>query len=67
MFTISQGDSVVLVWLDSVQVTDFNWVYVQMSNNHYVEFYVDSVFTNGADVLSFEYQLIDYLRLFNVF
>ena len=54
-------------WVDSVQVTDFNWIFVQLENNHYVEFYVDSVFTNGADLLSFEYQLIDYLRLFNVF
>ena len=54
-------------WVDSVQVTDFNWGFVQLDNNHYVEFYVDSVFTNGADLLSFEYQLIDYLRLFNVF
>ncbi len=53
-------------WVDSVQVTDFNWVFVQLDNDHYVEFYVDSVFTNGADLLSFEYQLIDYLRLFNV-
>ena len=56
-----------LEWVDSVQVTDFNWIFVQLDNNHYVEFYVDSVFTNGADLLSFEYQLIDYLRLFNVF
>ena len=54
-------------WVDSVQVTDFNWVFVQLDNDHYVEVYVDSVFTNGADLLSFEYQLIDYLRLFNVF
>jgi len=53
-------------WVDSVQVTDVNWVYVQLTNNNYVEFYVDSVFTNGADLVSFEYQLIDYLRLFNV-
>ena len=53
-------------WVDSVQVTDINWVYVQLTNNHYAEFYIDSVFTDGADLLSFEYQLIDYLRLFNV-
>ncbi len=56
-----------LEWVDSVQVTDFNWIFVQLDNNHYAEFYVDSVFTNGADLFSFEYQLIDYLRLFNVF
>ncbi|MCK5116931.1 MAG: hypothetical protein KAR44_10050 [Candidatus Aegiribacteria sp.] len=56
-----------LEWVDSVQVTDFNWVFLQLDNNHYAEFYVDSVFTNGADLFSFEYQLIDYLRLFNVF
>lgn len=54
-------------WVDSVQVTDFNWIFVRLENDHYVEFYVDSVFTNGADLLSFEYQLIDYLRLFNIF
>ncbi len=54
-------------WVDSVQVTDFNWIFVQLDNDHYVEFYVDSVFTNGADLLSFEYQLINNLRLFNVF
>ncbi len=54
-------------WVDSVQVTDFNWIFVQLDNDHYVEFYVDSVYTNGADLLSFEYQLIKNLRLFNVF
>lgn len=54
-------------WVDSIQVTDFNWIFVRLDSDHYVEFYVDSVFTNGADLLSFEYQLIDYLRLFNIF
>jgi len=53
-------------WVDSVQVTGPNWVFVQLDNNHFTEFYVDSVFTNGADLPSFEYQLIDDLRLFNV-
>lgn len=53
-------------WVDSVQVTDFNWVFVKLDNNYYTEVYVDSVFTNGADLLSFEYQIIEYLRLFNV-
>ena len=52
--------------MDSVQVTDFNWVFVKLDNNYYTEVYVDSVFTNGADLLSFEYQIIEYLRLFNV-
>ncbi|MBN2607512.1 MAG: hypothetical protein JXA64_00235 [Candidatus Fermentibacteraceae bacterium] len=55
-----------LDWVDSVQVTDFDWVFVQLSNDHYAELYIDSVFTNGADLLSYEYQLIDFLRLFNV-
>lgn len=53
-------------WLDSVQVTDFDWVFVQLSNDHYAELYIDSVFTDGADLLSYEYQMIDFLRLFNV-
>lgn len=56
-----------LEWVDSVQITDVNWIFVQLSNDHYSEFYVDSLFTNGADLLSYEYQLIDFLRLFNVF
>jgi hypothetical protein len=54
-------------WVDSVQVTDFDWIFVKLENNHYAEFYIDSVFTNGVDLLSYEYQLIDFLRLFNVF
>ncbi|OPL18168.1 MAG: hypothetical protein AVO35_06595 [Candidatus Aegiribacteria sp. MLS_C] len=53
-------------WVDSVQVTDFDWVFVQLSNDHYAELNIDSVFTDGADLLSYEYQLIDFLRLFNV-
>lgn len=56
-----------LEWVDSVQITDFDWVFVQLSNDHYAELYIDSVFTDGADLLSFEYQTIDFLRLFNVF
>jgi hypothetical protein len=56
-----------LEWVDSVQVTDFDWVFVQLSNDHYAELYIDSVFTDGADLLSYEYQLIDFLRLFNIF
>lgn len=54
-------------WVDSIQVTGTDWIFVQLENNHYVEFYVDSVYTDGADLVSFQYQLIDYLRLFNVF
>lgn len=53
-------------WVDSVQVTDFDWVFVELANDHYAELYIDSVFTNGVDLLSYEYQLIDFLRLFNV-
>lgn len=53
-------------WVDSVQVTGPNWVFIQLENNHYAEFFVDTVYTDGADLVSFEYQLIDYLRLFNV-
>ncbi len=54
-------------WIDSVQITGTNWVFLQLENDHFVEFYIDSVYTDGADLVSFEYQLIDHLRLFNVF
>lgn len=53
-------------WIDSVQVTQWNNVFVQLSNDHYVELTVDSVYTNGADISLYEYQKISALRLFNV-
>jgi hypothetical protein len=53
-------------WVDSVQITDFDWVFLKLNNGHYAEIYIDSVFTNGADLLSYEYQTIHLLRLFNV-
>jgi hypothetical protein len=53
-------------WLDSVQVTGVNWVFLQLEDGHYLELVVDSVYTNGADISTYEYQSIEHLRLFNV-
>jgi len=55
-------------WVDSVQVDDWNNVFVMLEDGYYAEFQVaDTVYTNGFDVDAFEYQSIMGLRLFNVF
>ncbi len=53
-------------WADSIQVTGPNWIFIQLENGDYAEFYVDSVYTDGVDLPNFEYQTINGLRLFNV-
>lgn len=53
-------------WVDSVQVTGVNWLFLELENGHYIELVVDSVYTNGADISSFEYQSIEAVRLFNM-
>jgi hypothetical protein len=53
-------------WVDSLQVTGVNWVFLELENGHYIEMIVDSVYTNGADISSYEYQSIEAVRLFNM-
>ena len=53
-------------WVDSVLISGNNFYFGQLSNGNYIQFYVDSIFTNGADIMSIEYQTIPALRLFNV-
>jgi len=55
-------------WVDSIQVDDWNNVFVMLEDGYYAEFQIaDTVYTNGFDVDAFEYQSILGLRLFNVF
>lgn len=53
-------------WIDSVQVVAWNHYFVKLTNDHYVELTVDSIYTNGADISMYEYQTISLLRLFDV-
>ncbi|NOQ23345.1 MAG: hypothetical protein GQ565_11960 [Candidatus Aegiribacteria sp.] len=51
------------VWVDSVLVTSSSYYYGHLSNDHYIQFYVDSVFSDGAYISSVNYQTIAGLRL----
>jgi len=53
-------------WVDSVQVNGVDWIFVELEDDHYLELFVDSTYTNGADIASYEYQPITGLRLFNM-
>lgn len=53
-------------WLDMVQVTGVNWVFLMLEDGHYVELVIDSVYTSGADISVYEYQPIEGVRLFNM-
>jgi hypothetical protein len=54
-------------WVDSVQVSDWDHIFVMLDDGYYVEFQVaDTVYTTGFDTDAYEYQTIRGLRLFNV-
>jgi hypothetical protein len=53
-------------WVDSVLISDNRFYFGQLSNGYYIQFYVDTTYTNGADINAIEYQTISALRLFNV-
>ena len=53
-------------WADSVLISENNFYFGHLSSGYYIQLYVDSTFTNGADIGSIEYQTISALRLFNV-
>lgn len=53
-------------WVDSVQVNGADWIFLRLENGHYLELIVDSVYTDGADISSYQYQPIESVRLFNM-
>jgi hypothetical protein len=55
-------------WVDSVQVSNWDNIFVMLDSGYYVEFQVaDTVYTTGFNIDAYEYQAIHTLRLFNVF
>ncbi len=53
-------------WADSVLISEKDFYFGQLSNGYFIQFYVDTTFTDGAEITSIQYQTISALRLFNV-
>ncbi len=51
------------IWVDSVLISSNSYYLGHLSNDHYIQFYVDSTFTNGASISYVNYQTISGLRL----